>query len=289
MKIMETVFNNKNFSHQDPKMIKISLTAVSSLILTLLLSINSHGGNDALKNVYEMRTITFGILGDFYMFSGLEGDSRYNREIEAGIKRFEKHLEIITQDGAPTAKLDTLAYTIQHWQSYRELLDANRNDFLAQGYSNARMVDKLGKKASDLNSSLGQMYDALIANNQSKVSKLTQDTRDMGLIIQTITAEYAARSTSSLGQVMVIDINEGGMDQQGKKFQSLLEKMKIAAKDNKKLHRVMDQIGIKWVFIAKSIANYNENAVPFIVNSYGDRITQNLETVGNHFQTVAAK
>ena len=270
-------------------MIKISLTTISSLILTLLMSINSHASNDTLKNVYEMRTITFGILGDFYMFSGLEGDSRYNREIEAGIKRFEGHLSLITQDGTPTAKLDTLANTIQHWQSYKELLDANRTDFLTQGYSNARMVDKLGKKASDLNNSLGQMYDALIASKAASVSKLTQETRDMGLIIQTITAEYAARSTSSLGQVMSIDINEGGMDQQGKIFQGLLEKMKIAAKDNKKLHRVMDQVGIKWVFIAKSIANYNENAVPFIVNTYGDRITQNLETIGNHFQTVAAK
>lgn len=270
-------------------MIKISLTVVSSLLLTLLMTINSHASNDTLKNVYEMRTITFGILGDFYMFSGLEGDSRYNREIEAGIKRFEGHLGLITQDGAPTAKLDTLANTIQHWQTYKELLNDNRNDFLTQGYSNARMVDKLTKKATDLNNSLGQMYDALVASKAGSVSKLTQDTRNMGLIIQTITAEYAARSTSSLGQVMVIDINEGGMDQQGKIFQGFLDQLKEAAKDNKKLHRVMDQVGIKWVFIAKSIANYNENAVPFIVNSYGDRITQNLETVGNHFQTVATK
>lgn len=270
-------------------MIKISLTVVSSLLLTLLMTINSHASNDTLKNVYEMRTITFGILGDFYMFSGLEGDSRYNREIKAGIKRFEGHLGLITQDGAPTAKLDTLANTIQHWQTYKELLNDNRNDFLTQGYSNARMVDKLTKKATDLNNSLGQMYDALVASKAGSVSKLTQDTRNMGLIIQTITAEYAARSTSSLGQVMVIDINEGGMDQQGKIFQGFLAQLKEAAKDNKKLHRVMDQVGIKWVFIAKSIANYNENAVPFIVNSYGDRITQNLETVGNHFQTVATK
>lgn len=270
-------------------MIKISLTFVSSLLLTLLMTINSHASNDTLKNVYEMRTITFGILGDFYMFSGLEGDSRYNREIEAGIKRFEGHLGLITQDGTPAAKLDTLANTIQHWQSYKELLNTNRTDFLTQGYSNARMVDKLTKKATDLNNSLGQIYDALITNNSGSVNKLTQDTRNMGLIIQTITAEYAARSTSSLGQVMVIDINEGGMEQQGKIFQGSLDQLTEAAKDNKKLHRVMDQVGIKWVFIAKSIANYNVNAVPFIVNTYGDRITKNLETVGNHFQTVAAK
>lgn len=271
-------------------MIKISLSAISSLFLTLVLASQSMASTDTtLKSIYEMRTITFGILGDYYMFSGLEGDSRYNREIEAGIKRFESHLGKITQDGTPTAKLSTLANTVSNWQAYKELLETNRADFLSQGYANARDVDKLGKKATELNNALGEMYTALMADKQFNVPELTQQTRDMGLIIQTITAEYAARSTSSLGQVMVININEGGMDQQGKAFQDLLDKLNSATKDNSKMHRIMDQVAIKWAFIAKSIANYNENAVPFIVNSYGDRITQNLETVGGHFQTTAAK
>ena len=29
----------------------------------------------------------------------------------------------------------------------------------------------------------------------------------------------------------------------------------------------------------------NENAVPFIVSTYGDRITQNLESIGEHYST----
>lgn len=271
-------------------MIKISLTAISSFVLSLLLTTQAVGNSDdALKSIYEMRTISFGILGDYYMFSGLEGDSRYNREIEGGIKRFESHMGKITADGTPTAKLSTLAKAVSTWQQYKDLLETNRADFLTQGYANARDVDKLTKKASELNDVLGEMYTALASENQFKVTELTQHTRDMGLIIQTITAEYAARSTSSLGQVMVININEGGMDEQGKAFKGLLDKLSAVAKNDKKMHRIMDQVAIKWAFIAKSIANYNENAVPFIVNSYGDRITQNLESVGTHYQTTAAK
>lgn len=47
---------------------------------------------------------------------------------------------------------------------------------------------------------------------------------------------------------------------------------------------------MKWEFIAKSIANYNENAVPFIVSSYGDRITHDLESINEHYtQNLQAK
>jgi len=134
-----------------------------------------------------------------------------------------------------------------------------------------------------LNDSLKAVYDGIVVDSQFNIAELTQDTRNMGLIISTLTAEYAARSTSSLGQVMVININEGGMDAQAKIFDELLNKLKAAAKSDKRIYKIMDQVGVKWEFIAKSVANYNENAVPFIVNTYGDRINQNLATVGEHF------
>jgi len=269
-------------------MIKISLKrALSALALGLLVSISSvHASSDTgttLKNIYQMRTIAFGILGDYYMFSGLEGDSRYNREIESGVKRFEALLGSLTASGSSTANLSSVATALSSWQSFKKLLETNRADFLVQGYANAQLVDKLGREVMVLNDSLKAVYDGIVVDSQFNIAELTQDTRNMGLIISTLTAEYAARSTSSLGQVMVININEGGMDAQAKIFDELLNKLKAAAKSDKRIYKIMDQVGVKWEFIAKSVANYNENAVPFIVNTYGDRINQNLATVGEHF------
>ncbi len=74
---------------------------------------------------------------------------------------------------------------------------------------------------------------------------------------------------------MSIDINEGGMDQQVEVFSELLKKLKKAPQDDPQIY--------KWIFIAKSVANYNENAVPFIVNSYGNRISKNLQSIGKHY------
>ncbi len=272
-------------------MIKINLKrALGATFLCLFVAINPAKADadtgESLKKLYEMRTITYSILGDYYMFSGLEGDSRYNRDMETDIKRFQANLSYITADGTATSKLGQLATTLNNWHAFKELLDTNRADFLTQGYANARLVNDLSIKATVLDNSLETLYQALLKGKQFPVSKWTQYTRDMSIIIQTITAEYAARSTSSLGQVMSLEINEGGMDEQAKVFDKLLTELKTAPK-NKKVFRTLDQLGVKWTFIEKSIANYNQNAVPFIMSTYGNRITQNLESIGNHYSKTA--
>ena len=256
-------------------------------MLGLFISINPATAgtqtNDNLKSIYEMRTITYAILGDYYMFSGLEGDSRYSRQMHAGVKRFEERLNEISAASAPSSALAELTTITREWQSYKDLLATNQSDFLQQGYANGRLVDDFGKNAVSLEASLEKLYSQVSDNAERPLSQWTQYTRDMGLIIRTLTTEYAARTTSSLGQVMSIDINEGGMDQQVEVFSELLKKLKKAPQDDPQIYKLMDQVGVKWIFIAKSVANYNENAVPFIVNSYGNRISKNLQSIGKHY------
>lgn len=276
-------------------MIKIALNkAFSAFAICFLLAANPAAANadtnDTLKQLYEMQALTLAILSDYYMFSGLEGDSRYNREIESNVKQFEHRLAKITDSTAPTAKLETLAGALTEWLNFKRLLETNRTDFLKQGYANARLVSELSNEGIALGKSLNKVYGALIETSGTKPPALTQQTRDMGLIIQALTAEYAARSTSSLGQVNVISINDGGMENQGKKFTALLQKLKDQSKNEKRIYKLVDQVEVKWEFIAKSIANYNENAVPFIVSSYGDRITHDLESINEHYtQNLQAK
>ncbi len=262
---------------------------MSSLLLGLFLVSNPASAKsdtvDVLKNIYEMRTITYAILGDYYMFSGLEGDSRYSRQMKTGTEQFTELLTTLSSKSAPTAQLPALASTIKEWQSFKSLLETNQKDFLSQGYANGRLVDDFGKNAITLDNSLKSLYTQASNNSKAPLSQWTQYTRDMGLIIRTLTTEYAARTTSSLGQVMSIDINKGGMDQQAIIFSQLLEKLKKAPQDNPQVYKLLDQVGVKWVFIAKSVANYNENAVPFIVNSYGNRISKNLESIGLHYSS----
>ena len=54
------------------------------------------------------------------------------------------------------------------------------------------------------------------------------------------------------------------------KFQLDYLALKEMAKD-KRSQVILDSIGSKWGFMERSIRNYNENSVPFLVVSYNDR------------------
>lgn len=273
-------------------MIKTNLTHWSrTLLLSMLLlpfAIASHADDfESLKRIHEMRLLTFGVLGDYYMFSGLEGDTRYNREVESGVKRFEAHLGELTADGNPAAKMASLTKVISSWQAFRKLLDTNRADFLVRGYADARLVSDLGKTGVALGDQLDLAYDEFKGTANIPVTEYTQHTREMGLIIQKVTAQYAAHTTSNLGQVALIELTKDGMGAQSERFTALLEQLQKVPAQEKRILKMLDQVAVKWEFIAKSLKNSNENAVPFIVSTYGDRIAQNLETIGDHYATMA--
>lgn len=261
----------------------------SALILSLLTVISPASANpsNALKHLHELQTLTYTILTDYYMFSGLEGDSRYSRDIDVSINQFEATLTTLTQDGNRTIKIALLGNITSNWQSYKQLINVNRSDISTQGYGNSHLVSKLEMKAIELNANLAQGYQDLFISNPRAVNKWAQYSREMTLIIQKISAEYIARSANSSGQVVaskVNNINEGGIDKQAREFSKRLNKLKGAPKASKFINKNINQMTSKWTFIEKSVTNYNENTVPFIVNSYSDRITKSLTAIGEHYQ-----
>lgn len=259
----------------------------SLLTLSFCIAINPASANtgETLKNLHKMQTTSLAILADYYMFSGLDGDSRYSRAMDTDIEQFDTSLKELSRIGEST-DTSTLTGIANKWKIYKELIITNRTDITIQGYANAHLVGKLEGKAIELSSSIGESYDKLQSSQPSPVSKWTQYSREMAIIIQKITAEYTARSANGSGLVVaskVHVINDGGMGKQAKVFNKLLSRLKKAPKTNKAIIKDIDQLSVKWAFIEKSVTNYNENTVPFIVNSYAERITKSLAAIGDHY------
>jgi hypothetical protein len=245
--------------------------------------------SDILESVYQMQSSAISAIGNYYMFSGLQGDSKYRRKIDSDIKEFEDNIGLLAPNDSNIIDTELLAKSLVIWQQFKELLEANQSDFLKDGYSNARLVGSLGNKSTELTGSLQTLYDKLVKDTGFKISKQTVKTREMGLIIKSIVSEYIARSTSNAA-IMAFSFNEGGMKKQAAIFDKLLTNLKTESESDKRIYKLTDQIAVKWSFISKSVANYNENTVPFIVSTNGDRITKNLKTIGDHYsQKMQAK
>lgn len=269
-------------------MIRSNLKRIMSvLVIGLFVAMHPAKANSdtaqALENIYQMQSVAYSVLGHYYMFSGLQGDSRYSRKIDVDIKSFENNVGSLTSAGNTVADAALLAKSLAVWQDYKELINTNRSDFLTVGYANARLTGNLPIKLSELNDNLEALYNKTIADTKFKVSKETQTTRKMGLIIKSVVAEYIARSTTN-GIIAAFSFNEGGMENQAKIFDKLLENLKKEGESDSRIYKLVDQIVVKWSFISKSVANYNENTVPFIVSTNGDRITKSLNEIGDHFE-----
>ena len=258
--------------------------AFTTLIFFTTLSTALASTEERLEKIYEMRTSSFAILSDFYMLRALDGDLRYSHGIDAKIKSFERSLGELSQTESSNLKKSEAINT--DWQNYKQLVDSNRTELLKLGYSNINQVNKLEDKLMTLNSNLMQSYDALLKTEDSPVNKWTQQSRDMTLIIGTITAEYAARSSpNAAGQVYVSKFNVGGLEEQAKEFNRLLSQFSEAPANDKAVNKTIKQIGVKWAFIEKSVTNFNQNAVPFIVSSYSQKITNSLKVIGDYYAT----
>ena len=48
--------------------------------------------------------------------------------------------------------------------------------------------------------------------------------------------------------------------------------------------RTVRSIRSKWGFLRRSIENYNENSVPFLVLNYNDSIISSLTGLGEHYE-----
>ncbi len=113
---------------------------------------------------------------------------------------------------------------------------------------------------------------------------LTQLSRDESLLMQTIAVDYASRS-ASIGGTFIggSDKNSKSIDALSSDFASSLNKLEQAPQNTAETRQAVAAIAIKWRYIEKSLKNYNEKSVPFLVNKYSNSITAGLEAVSAQY------
>lgn len=112
--------------------------------------------------------------------------------------------------------------------------------------------------------------DLLLAVDQEggRVQRLRQD----------IALDYASRN-ASVGASFFGGGEERPLDDLASRFSVNLLKLQQAPQNDEEIARALRSVAIKWHYIEKSLRNYNQNSVPFLVNKNADRIIDGLEKV----------
>jgi len=230
---------------------------------------------ELLANVHKMRLVSAEALTNFYMYTGLDADSKYGQKIQRNLSKFETLLATTRQMPASDGISKDINEIALNWERFAELMRTNYNDMETQGFPNVRLVDEMGRLNATLLKQLGAVYEAAKQSTGITPSAVVEKARGLAVTMEEITTQYAARGTSNLGQVFVGSY-ERSLEEMAVAFSQDFETLRAQASQPNS-ENLMRAINSKWNFMEKSIKNYNENTVPFLVTSYSERIIMNLE------------
>ena len=238
---------------------------------------------DSLLKLHQLRLAAQKSLGDFYMYNGMEGDQRYARMIDTSLQNGQALLGSLTQMPGEGSKA-LLAQLDQHWNSYQSELKVLADTLKTQGYTDLQPVADLANHNQQLMALSAELYSKIQQESGRTVSTLTQLSREQSLLMQSIAVDYASRSASVGGSF----ISSGGensksIDELANDFVQVMDKLEQAPQNTAETRQSLGAIKTKWRYIEKSLKNYNEKSVPFLVNKYSDRIIEGLEALSGQY------
>lgn len=257
-----------------------------AILLGTLLALPAFGSSpppsaDSLLKLHQMRLAAQRSLGDFYMYNGMEGDQRYARLIEESVQKADSRLkELGDMPGEGSKALRT--QLAQEWKSYHDELTRLVAALKQQGYTDLQPVADLTERNKRLLELSSELYGKIQQEGATQVPPLTQRSRDQSLLMQTIAVDYASRSASIGGSFIGASAGKA-IDELAGEFATQLASLEQAPQNTPEIRQALDGISTKWRYIEKSLKNYNENSVPFLINKYSDRIIDGLEDVSARY------
>lgn len=236
---------------------------------------------DDLLRVHQLRLAAQKSLGDFYMYNGMEGDQRYARMIVESLQQAQGHLDGLGE--LPGEGSRALRAQLQReWLDYRDNLQTLMDAMRTQGYTDLQPVANLADGNRRLIGIGLQLYREIQQESGQSVPSLTQQSREQSLLMQGIALDYASRS-ASIGTSFFGGGEERAIDELVGEFANRLDGLVHARQNTPEITAALASIGTKWRYIEKSLLNYNENSVPFLVNKYSDSIIEGLEGVSAQY------
>lgn len=218
-------------------------------------------------------------LGDFYMYNSMEGDQRYARMIEQSRQTAREQLQkLANMQDVGAAHLHTQLQ--QQWQAYDQNLTTLMATLAKQGYTDLQPVADMAARNRQLLLTCQDLYEALRRSDAAAISEQSDNTRQLALLMQNIAVSYAARS-AAVGASFSGDSSERPIEDLVDDFSARLASLRTLPDNNTDVDETLEGVTTKWRYIEKSLRNYIEKSVPFLVNKYADSIINGLLTVAD--------
>lgn len=248
-------------------------TLTFGLLFMLASSLASANPEQLLSHLQHMRLSSISSMSNFFMFSGLNADRKYERRMMKDLTFFSESLTAaqgLVAGGPPGEHIATIA---TDWNTYVEKLTAHQKVVADMGQIAADESMALGALCNSLSAAIAKAYADI--ETTGKPNPKVAAARSLSILLQEMTTQYAAS-----GAVGNAGFHAGeykrSMADMSKTFTDDLAKLSSNAR-NLNTGLLLDDIDSKWRMLSQSLNSEDGNGVPFLIISYNDRIIHHLE------------
>lgn len=250
------------------------------LILILASSFASASPEKLLSQLQHMRLTSISSMTNFFMFSSLNADRKYERRMLKDIASFDEALKAaqsLVSSGTPNEYVSNIE---TDWKNYRATILVHQKTLNNMGQIATEESMAVGKQGNALSSSIAKAYDNIAS--ASSANPNIKRARELAILLQEMTTQYAA-SGSGGDEVYHSGEYKRSMVDMSKAFTKELKQLSTKA-SNTDATFLLENINSKWRLLNQSLNNEEGGTVPFMIISFNDRIIHHLEELETKVQ-----
>lgn len=252
-----------------------SLIRNGSLGALLLLAGQAVAQGDSaalLTSLEQQQLASYRLQTLFHLHSIQEGAENVGGQLKAESASFLTQLEQLDEQASGLG-LDTEIKAVQdEGRKFAGIVATD--ELLEQGYVDLHTVNDLSASQHALREGYQRLEEQL-ASKGVKGNPL----QDQAILMQRIAAEYVRESASLDGGSAIYDNAqdlEKPVDQLALEFRQQLASLDQQYANQAQVSQKLKKVGITFAYIEKSLQNYKERSVPYVVSRYSDKIVVSL-------------
>ena len=213
---------------------------------------------------------------DLNMLLGEDQSPAYKTRLDATLKNLEEAQKAaaaaLGSAGTSAEAADAISDNVSE---FIKLMRENRKTTLATGMPEGAVVDQMMLHRKDARKALDTVYRDMEKKAGLADSPLSE-ARALALVLQQMSALYVEPAAAAGGvSYRTPDESEATIDSLARSFSARLGKL-VAKARGEESAKLVSGIESKWRFIEKSMLNYRERTVPFLVDRYTQAIVTDL-------------
>lgn len=231
-----------------------------------------------LGELYDIALLMDAAVLDLNMLLGEEQSKSYSERLDSTLKRLETALTASTAslsaNGVSGQSTSTMATEVN---AFIRTARANRAMIMKTGAPENAVVDEMMEHRDSARQIVDPVY-ADLEKRAGLAGSPLSEARALALLLEQMAAIYVENASAAYVSNRSQDSGDMTIDQMARNFSTRLNQMVARAKGEEpaKLGR---SIQSKWKFIERSMLNYQERTVPFLVDRYAQAIVADLVTL----------